>query len=128
MRFKINPYNQSRKLVIGRILSIHTILVLFFPLIIAPRIQSFCSLKFVYRDFTSRQTTICYVYFNFHLLALRTRGIPRSKELGQFYTSEIFNVSAPFFVPLRSVQNGHPPDVLLPHLWYGSPFMIRYAR
>lgn len=55
---KINPYNQSRKLVIGRILSIHTILVLFFPLIIAPRIQSFCSLKFVYRDFPNRQTTI----------------------------------------------------------------------
>lgn len=49
-------------------------------------------------------------FLNAHLLALRTRSIPRSKELGQFYTSEVFNVSA----PLRSVQNGHPPDVLHP--------------
>ena len=27
--------------------------------------------------------------------ALRTRSIPHSKELGQFYASEVFNVSAP---------------------------------
>ena len=81
MRFKINPYNQSRKLVIGRILSIHTILVLFFPLIIAPRIQSFCSLKFVYRDFPNRQTTICFTNFNIklNLIALiKTRIINHS--------------------------------------------------
>ena len=98
---KINPYNQSRKSVIGRILSIHTILVLFFPLIIVPRIQSFRSLKFVYRDFPNRQTTIALSFLSYTFLsfgqevslAQRARSIPISQSN---YTLFVLAVKAEF--------------------------------